>query len=116
MKLTFGADQTAVVANRTEVLKHKHRDGHHGQAHHKHHDPNRWAVRLCRRRKKNQSIQVKLVRDFCTSQSVARFDMCGRGTADGEMRREKHTVEDFVLNFVVQGLEKGFRCVCARGT
>lgn len=51
--------------------------------------------------------------------------MCGRRIAGGEneeltdvkMKRGEHTAEDFVLNFVVWGLEKGFRCerVCVCG-
>ncbi len=51
LKLTFGADQTAVVADWTEVLEHKNCHRHHGQAHDKHHDPNCRAVGLWRRRR-----------------------------------------------------------------
>lgn len=52
LRLTFGADQAAVVADWTQVLEHKNCHRHYGQAHHKHHDPNRRAVGLCRRKRR----------------------------------------------------------------
>lgn len=51
MKLTFGTQQTAVVAHWAEVFKDEHRHSHHSQAHHKHHDPNCWAVGFWMRRR-----------------------------------------------------------------
>lgn len=45
-RLTFGADQTPVVADWTQVFEHEDGHRHHGQAHHKHHDPHGRAVGL----------------------------------------------------------------------
>lgn len=50
VKLTFGTHKTTVVANWTEVFEHKNCHRHHSQAHHKHHDPDCWAVGLWRKR------------------------------------------------------------------
>lgn len=47
--LTLAAGEVLVVADGAEILKHEDSDGHHGEAHHEHHDPHGWAVRLCKR-------------------------------------------------------------------
>lgn len=46
--LTFGADQAAVIPDRTAVLKDKDGDGHNSETHDEHHHPHCWTVRFCR--------------------------------------------------------------------
>lgn len=76
-----------------------------------------WPTLLGCRALEEEEEQTQRIKQslFRTSQSVmGGVFMCGRRIADEKMRRQECTVQDFVLNFVVWGLEKGFRCV--RGT
>lgn len=56
-----------------------------------------------------QTFRIK-VSLFCLLLKLSLWwgvSICGRRIADEKTRRQKYTVQDFVLNFVVQGLEKG---------
>lgn len=88
VKLTFGADQTAVVANGAEVFKHKHCHGHHSQAHHKHHDPDCWAVGFWRRKgNKHKGLKyVSLVHPASKPQPAMAVTMCCRRIAEGRTK------------------------------
>lgn len=44
VRLTFGTDQAAVVANWTAVFKDEDCDGHNRQTHDEHHHPDRWTI------------------------------------------------------------------------